>query len=161
MIPASKNLPMNRWLDLKKTMEANTNNSDLGDLYSYIKHRQSILDILEDFKSSNNAKEQKITKKSAGRTQDTNVVNAQKRMMERKAERANKAGSLYLKEFKTKKDGKDHFLIINKKPKTQPLNKLDYEDIFRDWRYNLDSIETMRAEALANRKKRTRKLSNR
>ena len=89
----------------------------------------------------------------------TNVVMAQKRMLERKmAKKALSTESTkhVLREFQ--KDGKDHYLIVKKKTVTHP----DMEEILSDWNQNLDASHQQRKQAaIVARKTRTRKLSNR
>jgi len=64
-----------------------------------------------------------------------------------------------LKEFK--KNGENRCLVVRKKPGL-PKIVLDVEDIFRDWRPNLEDIfEQRQKAALAARGNRKRKLSNR
>merc|ERR1711971_320659 len=99
----------------------------------------------------------KITK---SRVEGTNVVMAQRRMLERKmAKKALSTESTkhVLREFQ--KDGKDHYLIVKKKTVTHP----DMEEILSDWNQNLDdaSHQQRKQAAIVARKTRTRKLSNR
>merc|ERR1711971_926577 len=135
----------NQWLNLQKSM-LNVGN------------RQSFLDVLEDFKIKYN--QDKVIKKiTKSRVEGTNVVMAQRRMLERKV--AKKALSTestkhVLREFQ--KDGKDHYLIVKKKTVTNP----DMEEILSDWNQNLDASHQQRKQAaIVARKTRTRKLSNR
>jgi len=64
-----------------------------------------------------------------------------------------------LKEFQ--KAGENRFLVVKKKP-VLPKITMDVEDIFKDWKVNMDDInEQRRKAALAARGNRKRKLSNR
>ena len=64
-----------------------------------------------------------------------------------------------LKEFQ--KAGENRFLVVKKKP-VLPKITMDAEDIFKDWRSNLEDIfEQRQKAALAARGNRKRKLSNR
>jgi len=135
----------NQWLNLQKSM-LNVGN------------RQSFLDVLEDFKLKYN--QDKVIKKiTKSRVEGTNVVMAQRRMLERKmAKKALSTESTkhVLREFQ--KDGKDHYLIVKKKTVTHP----DMEEILSDWNQNLDASHQQRKQAaIVARKTRTRKLSNR
>merc|ERR1711971_1101800 len=83
----------------------------------------------------------KITK---SRVEGTNVVMAQRRMLERKmAKKALSTESTkhVLREFQ--KDGKDHYLIVKKKTVTHP----DMEEILSDWNQNLDASHQQRKQA--------------
>ena len=97
----------------------------------------------------------KVKKISGSRIENTNAVRAQSRMLERKF----KKEEFMLKQFK--KNGKDRFLVIKKKPSENNAT-LETEDIFKDWRFNLEDVfEQRRQAAIKARKTRTRKLSNR
>ena len=78
-------------------------------------------------------------------------------MLERRQIRNNKSEPEFrFKQYKTA--GQEHYLIVKKKVEA-PMNT---EDIFCDWRNNLvDSFEKRRQAALAARKQRSRKFSNR
>jgi hypothetical protein len=124
------------------------------DINIYLNNRQSFLDVLEDFKIKFYITKDKVKKTSGARLDETNAVKAQTRMLERKF----KKEEHLLKQFK--KNGQDRFLIIKKK-----MSNDDNEqsaDIFKDWKYNLDSeFEQRKKAAIAARKTTTRKLSNR
>jgi len=136
----------NQWLDLKRSL-------------LYDNNRQSFLDILEDFKIKYSPEAPKAIKKvTKSRVEGTNVVMAQKRMLERKMNKkaASESTKHVLKQFK--KNGKEHFLVVKKKTESLP----DMEDIFADWKPNLVDAHEQRKQAAINaRKQRTRKLSNR
>jgi len=136
----------NQWLDLKRSL-------------LYDNNRQSFLDILEDFKIKYSPEAPKAIKKvTKSRVEGTNVVMAQKRMLERKMNKkaASETTKHVLKQFK--KNGKEHFLVVKKKTESFP----DMEDIFADWKPNLVDAHEQRKQAAINaRKQRTRKLSNR
>lgn len=147
LVPASQNLPLNRWLELQKYLDPTQN---VEDFHSYLKNRDSILDVLEDFKIKHHLTNVKLHKKKANKIESTNAVNAQRRMLERKAQ---KKSQYQFKQYQ--KDGKEHFLIIKKKdkPDNEPV-----EEIFTDWKSNL---ETSFEQRRANLKARVRKLSHR
>jgi hypothetical protein len=87
---------------------------------------------------------------------ETNVVNAQKKMLERKQQKI--WNQHVLKEYK--KDGEERYFIMKKKDlSTIPAA----EEIFTDWKANLDgtSFEQRRAAALLTRTNQKRKLSHR
>jgi hypothetical protein len=141
----------NEWLDLQRNMLYHK------DINIYLNNRQSFLDVLEDFKIKFYNTKDKIKKTSGARLDETNVVKAQTRMLERKF----KKEEHLLKQFK--KNGQDRFLIIKKKMSND--DKVSNEqpaDIFKDWKYNLDSeFEQRKKAAIAARKTTSRKLSNR
>merc|ERR1719510_307726 len=96
---------------------------------------------------------------------DNNRISAQRKMLQRKVNRkvgGNKGKqekkpdvkySFRMKHYN--KDGKDHYLIV-KKP--EPIEKVEFEDIFSDWRTTaLDTIDERRRQ----RTPRIRKLSHR
>jgi len=112
------------------------------------------MDVLEDFKVRYN--QDKIPKKvsAKSRVEESNAVNAQKRMLERKFNKFGNSQHQLLKQYK--KNGKEHFLIVKKK------DQMEVEDIFQDWNNNLvDVFEQRRLAADAARNNRKRKLSNR
>jgi len=140
----------NEWLDLQRSLLYH------GDINIYLNNRQSFLDVLEDFKIKFYNTNEKLKKSPGNRLEHTNAVKAQTRMLERKEEHL-------LKQFK--ENGQDRYLIIKKK---QPLInndfKMDCEDYFKDWKFNLENkntFEQRKKAAMAARKTRTRKLSNR
>lgn len=96
--------------------------------------RQSFMDVLEDFKVK------------------SYVAPDCKLVMKNKPQHV-------LKEFT--KNGQEHYLLVKNKL-SKPQEAMEVEDIFRDWRSNLvDIFEQRRLAALAARKNRKRKLSNR
>jgi len=141
----------NEWLDLQRNMLYHK------DINIYLNNRQSFLDVLEDFKIKFYNTKDKIKKTSGARLDETNVVKAQTRMLERKF----KKEEHLLKQFK--KNGQDRFLIIKKKMSNDDnVSNEQPADIFKDWKYNLDSeFEQRKKAAIAARKTTTRKLSNR
>merc|ERR1712012_171680 len=97
--------------------------------------KQSFMDVLEDFK----------------------VKLRQEKPFEPKFEK--KSQDHVLKEFQ--QAGENRFLVVKKKPVLPKIN-MDVEDIFKDWRGNMDDIFAQRQKAaLAARGNRKRKLSNR
>merc|ERR1719510_2138354 len=141
----------NEWLDLQRNMLYHK------DINIYLNNRQSFLDVLEDFKIKFYNTQDKLKKTSGARLDETNVVKAQTRMLERKF----KKEEHLLKQFK--KNGQDRFLIIKKKMSNDDnVSNEQPADIFKDWKYNLDSeFEQRKKAAIAARKTTTRKLSNR
>jgi len=141
----------NEWLDLQRNMLYHK------DINIYLNNRQSFLDVLEDFKIKFYNTKDKIKKTSGARLDETNVVKAQTRMLERKF----KKEEHLLKQFK--KNGQDRFLIIKKKMSNDDnVSNEQPADIFKDWKYNLDSeFEQRKKAAIAARKTTNRKLSNR
>ncbi len=140
----------NYWLELQKT------------IIDRNEQRQSFIDVLEDFKIKFSQQEQKLTclkKGSKSRVEESNAVNAKKRMLERKLNKKSSSSvDHFLKSYKNK-NGQEHFLVVKKKMND---NGLEMEDIFQDWKPNLvDIFEQRRLAALAARKNRKRKLSNR
>jgi len=94
--------------------------------------QQSFMDVLEDFKV---------------------------KLHQEKPFESKKSKEHVLKEFQ--KNGENRCLVVRKKP-VLPKIVLDVEDIFRDWKPNLEDIfEQRQKAALAARGNRKRKLSNR
>jgi len=107
--------------------------SMLQDKDLFSNEKQSFMDVLEDFK----------------------VKLHQEKPFEAKMEKKDHV----LKEFQ--KAGENRFLVVKKKP-VLPKITMDAEDIFKDWRSNLEDIfEQRQKAALAARGNRKRKLSNR
>jgi len=143
----------NTWLEFQRSMRF-----DIDAHLTSRSNKQSFLDVLEDFKVKYNHDKILPKKISKSRVDQSNVVNAQKRMLERKFNKNTKGSTQHV--FKQyKKNGKEHFLIVKK---DIPEPQIEVEDIFQDWKDNLvDVFEQRRLAAVAARKNRTRKLSNR
>jgi len=158
IVPASPNpLPLQKWQNLQNFLTSKISlPSNLGNIYSELEAKQDTLEAEEK-----KASLMMLTKKSNHRLVGSNVVQARQRMRGRmivkrgqKDEVKEKVGNYRLREVK--RGGKKHFMLIKKREVVQP----PVEEIFTDWKANLDQERIVRSCA-GTRKPRVRKLSHR
>lgn len=160
--------PLNRYLNQLMTLPPTNLPPKFETQYDpdvIAKNQANILDALDDFRVKQNTQNKILKMKMKDNWRDNNRVSAQRKMLQRKVNR--KVTGIKGKQekkpevkysFRMKhynKDGKDHYLIVKK---SDPIEKVEVEDIFADWRCTaLDTIDDRKRQ----RTPRVRKISHR
>lgn len=160
--------PLNRYLKQLMTLPTPTQPPNFQAPYDadvIAKNQANILDALEDFRVKQSTQNKGLKMKMKDNWRDNNRLSAQRKMLQRKVNR--KVVGIKGKQekkpevkysFRMKhynKDGKDHYLIVKK---ADPIEKVEVEDIFADWRCTaLDTVDDRKRQ----RTPRVRKLSHR